>query len=261
MSGSSSRRHGFTLVELLVVIGIIAVLIGVLLPALNKAREQSKLVKCLSNLRQIGMGFQLYRQYNRDFYSPKELQRGLLNPAASVYFYGGNAADSAKYSQNYVDYGSDLRYINPYVRKNVQKGDLLDVFHCPSDDDGYSGYGNSYTGNYFSGSNHTPRFYTLLDPNDTRTGAVFHTTFKQVQIKGSSEFILCGENYGVSVAYSDTANVKNPKRFHYKDVNRWNMLFADGHAAAIDITAPKSQTGKDFPSSGNGWRFAWRFDN
>jgi prepilin-type N-terminal cleavage/methylation domain-containing protein/prepilin-type processing-associated H-X9-DG protein len=62
------KSHGFTLVELLVVIGIIAVLIALLLPALAAAREQSKSVQCLSNLRQLGISAHSYIVMNQGHY-------------------------------------------------------------------------------------------------------------------------------------------------------------------------------------------------
>ncbi len=58
------RKHGFTLVELLVVIGIISILIAMLLPALNRARESARTVSCLSNLRQVTQGLMMYAQDN-----------------------------------------------------------------------------------------------------------------------------------------------------------------------------------------------------
>ncbi len=58
------NEKGFTLIELLVVIAIIALLMAILLPSLNKARDQAKGVRCRSNLKQIGLAFTLYTDDN-----------------------------------------------------------------------------------------------------------------------------------------------------------------------------------------------------
>ena len=67
---SGRRRAAFTLVELLVVIGIIALLISILLPTLSRAREAGNRVACASNLRQLGIAFEMYLNEHKGTYPP-----------------------------------------------------------------------------------------------------------------------------------------------------------------------------------------------
>jgi len=98
-------RLGFTLVELLVVIGIIAILVGILLPALNKARASAQEIQSASNLRQFGFGFQIYADANKGFL-PEDGPDGSNNGSQLI---GRKSAISPAYdsSGNYVPTGID----------------------------------------------------------------------------------------------------------------------------------------------------------
>jgi prepilin-type N-terminal cleavage/methylation domain-containing protein/prepilin-type processing-associated H-X9-DG protein len=78
-----ARKTAFTLVELLVVIGIIAVLIAILLPALSRARDQAYTIQCQSNLRQLHTAFVLYSAMFKDYCIPAEASNSTLDPTSS----------------------------------------------------------------------------------------------------------------------------------------------------------------------------------
>jgi prepilin-type N-terminal cleavage/methylation domain-containing protein/prepilin-type processing-associated H-X9-DG protein len=249
MRGPHIKRAGFTLVELLVVIGIIALLISILLPALNKAREQANMVACLSNMRQIGQSSVMY---TNDF-------KGTMLPAG---YKNGNVAASIDETWETILLTSRyLPYPSPLPTAAATAGSLPNmtgVFYCPSNynsswhriqsrtidtklfiDSWYSingcdeqyGPGDPSIGGHGAAwkSGTAPVFILLYN---VASGANYVP--KVTNIQHSTTVVLVFE--GLSTATSEAFDVRNnPARWvgPHSRGTRTNVLFCDGHASSF----------------------------
>jgi prepilin-type N-terminal cleavage/methylation domain-containing protein/prepilin-type processing-associated H-X9-DG protein len=122
-------RGGFTLIELLVVIAIIAILAAMLLPALTSAKEQSQGIQCMSNMRQMSLGWRMYAQDNRELVvlaSTTGTSSTAKDPL-NAYAWTQQEEDFSDNPKNYdpsvdIEIGPLYPYINSYM-----------VYKCPAD--------------------------------------------------------------------------------------------------------------------------------
>jgi prepilin-type N-terminal cleavage/methylation domain-containing protein/prepilin-type processing-associated H-X9-DG protein len=129
----SRTRNGFTLIELLVVIAIIAILIALLVPAVQKVRESAARLQCQNNLKQIGIALHSY--YGRMKYFPPGYADGNTNPGSDASLDVGPGWGWASYLLNDLDQAPLYSQINfsQNVGTNSACQKVLPVFLCPSD--------------------------------------------------------------------------------------------------------------------------------
>ncbi|HTI69961.1 MAG TPA: type II secretion system protein [Candidatus Limnocylindria bacterium] len=236
--GKSSRKHnGFTLIELLVVIAIIAILAGMLLPALAKAKSKAQGIQCMSNTKQLALGWHLYSGDYDD--------RVANNFGVTETFKTISNGRFENWVNNVMSWSVETSVTNTeYVRNGVlgkYTGGSVGVYKCPSDNylskaqkkAGFPRRNRSLSMNSFFGRFDT----TTADPTTSGSNWGFPDYLqymKQTSVRTPSKVWLTLDEHPDSI--NDGYFINNPDMTQWGDVpasyhnGAAGFSFADGHS-------------------------------
>ena len=247
-------KRGFTLIELLVVISIIALLIAILLPALQKARESAEAIKCTSNIKEIGLGVLLYTEDFSKYFPVVDVGWAGL----SVNSLSGQFRSALFGDPNAAGYGPEGRFVNAYVNlpTDVTSGEgseVFELFRCPGDQgieplpdyfpcpypppanqtSRYEGGGNSYDYNDHSMSLlstcYPPPGVTVTHLNWGLPGLWAR---KYAAVHYPDRMVLVSDDIGflAGLDFDGWCDGSYKSMFHFTRDPAMNICFVDGHA-------------------------------
>jgi len=235
-------KKAFTLVELLIVIGIIAVLISILLPAMSAARQQAVTVKCLSNLRQVGAALQNYATTFKGSMPPyvegafsipgdvATLEDGITYSQFRRYalltswFQGGSANGGPRRGDG---------FLGPYLGTDATR-DRRAILGCPLLPEEMQASILYFAGTAYNVNTYRATSYAL-NLMDTTTGPNAFGSIRITKVRPSSNVVFMCDGPGVASPYvygpknvtiNDTYTLPDPR--HRKKT--FNAVFMDGHA-------------------------------
>jgi prepilin-type N-terminal cleavage/methylation domain-containing protein/prepilin-type processing-associated H-X9-DG protein len=212
-----NANRAFTLIELLVVIAIIAILAGLLMPALGRAKSKAQRIKCVNNQRQIGIAYHLYTDDNQESY-PAHGDWGTV---------GGNIKGTVQTHNRHAETNRPLNHYAPAV----------EVFRCPADrgdsywpeaKTAYDGWGNSYLVQW---AVDWYRVKHITGDSRAPAGSKEATPIKSstVALRATSK-IIQGDWHWMGSRHDNTRGA-SPRNIWHNDKGKtiFNMLFGDGH--------------------------------
>ena len=254
---SARQRRGFTLIEILMVIAIVSLLISILMPVLNKARNEGNIAKCLANLRQIGLYNEMYWSAQEDrksviwyWYPPEQSYNvSIISPWI---FGGSKAASPGKFpNADSSVYPAEIRPLNKYVDPLARDKQIIKIYADPGDRSSYApivgqnadtveeevkssleSNGTSYSLNvsFMEGYKGGNGFFTALDVAPYSARMASHLVGGE-----ASRFIMWHEQGMGTATYRAKPTLPNnadPMRFGWhRKFSHWSVGFADGHVA------------------------------